>query len=1298
MFDLKRIRTGFSRTTYFLVTALFLSVTAVILVRTQNASADIQVTRGSESATCRFRFITLSDEEYSIIRNVDYSGIHEDVADTQGVPVESLSGIAINPSLPENPPSNNVNMIVGVATSGAFNELILCSSYSFIQNSSNEAVYNGGIGFYDEEDNVVSSCDSRFSFSSFSSEASGSVEGTLSVGWSDLELLATDNCGSVSGRSTNLTNAVTLPTNTVAADFLGDPGSGSGGQPQQPGGDSGAITYQWHDITEIGRYVGDSTTASETYVLVPNEWSGHEDDELVYELGTTDDEVRRRLIGRTTDSGESCTPRVVFSSSGNGSGSLDFNFDGGDSFATFVEELNNFLAEGSKTGQYYESEPSGTTCSDPTNNSVAIGNDSRRDVFWRHYPDNSGGATIAMPFQSAGSREQRFYGLTYTYDAATNSWTAPVPGCENTPSTIAGAGNGVRPSINTAVGVVWTVVSPDNDCSRLQVSGMRLLGTAGNAVANTGDLTSSESLDDSCESNSGALGWIMCPLAGALDSVTGWLDSQVQGLLTIKDDYFTGTSGAALQNAWQQIRNVAFIILIPIMLVMVIGTAIGVEAFSAYTVRKALPRMVIAIMFITLSWYICVFMVNFVNVLGVGVRGLVTQPFNEVTSANMHENCVGPQTSLKAALTAANIVRPSGTEDGDCNQTFADDAEGVAGQVTLGLVGAGSVLAGFALGVISIVSILSMLASAALILGIMFLLLMARQMFIIALIMLAPLAILAWIFPGNDKLWKLWWSAFSKLLLIFPLIMLMVGIGQVFAMVSGVALSNGSRLVAAIFIVLAWIAPYLLIPFAFKWAGGVFGNLAGMVNDRGKGALDRLKKGRAEDRAKGWNAFKTGTGTRFGQKNALARGVGTRIGAGVGGGRGVFGTGFTKAQKERGKARLDQMNRENSISQVMKNPAWNGVNQDDNALHAGILLEDMNDADAKEAMITRLAASEMKKNPGMSVAQARSKVAGEADRSISAWKASGLGGRAAAIAASQQLVSTGTGYEDMNDMAKTLARASGGNTSTATALAGFANSETKRVGRGDLAPSFGTLSGLVNKEVASRSSGGPTAGATAGPTYSDYDNSVVKSSRGQDAVTLLRGKPKEMENLTTALGNHYLHHSARAQDTSLSHAERAESQSEALKSMSQIRQFNDSKSYASQENQDHVNALMARTQGDWENNWASRVGSGRTQQPSRQAPPAPPAPQPAPPTGTRPGPSGPIATSGPGAGGVVITPSAPQPPQPPQQPASQRGDLADEWEMLYPRGAYDANSPNDPNNPLNQQQNNRNNDPGDNGP
>lgn len=329
--------------------------------------------------------------------------------------------------------------------------------------------------------------------------------------------------------------------------------------------------------------------------------------------------------------------------------------------------------------------------------------------------------------------------------------------------------------------------------------------------------------DNSCESRGGVLAWIMCPVVMAADAALNWIDTQIQALLAVDKGLY---DNPGMKNAWASIRNIAYIILLPIMMVMVIGTAVGIEMFSAYTVKKALPRMVAAVIFITLSWPICTFLIGFFNVIGGGILGLITSPFNSPGR-------------VVSTLSLADLYG--------------------RGNLLLDLLKFLPTVAGAAAGIIFILwmywNVILLFA------GIAFMVLLLRSIFIVALVLLAPLAILAWIFPGNDKLWKSWWSLFSKLLIMFPLIMAILAVGRVFAVIihdGGWGALQGTFL-RPITILMVYMLPYVFIPFTFKFAGGVFATISGIANDRSKGLFDRARKGREHklERTKEGNMFRS---------------------------------------------------------------------------------------------------------------------------------------------------------------------------------------------------------------------------------------------------------------------------------------------------------------------------------------------------------------------------------------------------------------------------------------------------------
>lgn len=346
-----------------------------------------------------------------------------------------------------------------------------------------------------------------------------------------------------------------------------------------------------------------------------------------------------------------------------------------------------------------------------------------------------------------------------------------------------------------------------------------------------GETDSSDSGDStktapSCESESGVMSWVMCPVANMIELASGWVDNQIQALMEVDSNYY---SNKELKESFGKIRNLAYIILVPIVLVMVIATAMGFDFVSAYTVKRALPRLFVAVIFIALSYNICVFAIQFFNELGSAVVGIMTQPFGGIDNIALTD------------LFSGNV--------------FTGLVTGAASAVGLILVFwlFGGTLLLFAL--------------------LAFAVLMLRQMVIIVLMLMAPLAILAWIFPGNDRFWKIWWLSFVKLMLMYPLVMALMAAGRIFAVVIDAA---DEGFFAKLMTMAAVLLPYAFIPFTFKFAGGLFATMTGMMQDKSKGLFDRQRKSRAG------KIERTARGNMF--KNASDRGLRGRmntIGAGV---------------------------------------------------------------------------------------------------------------------------------------------------------------------------------------------------------------------------------------------------------------------------------------------------------------------------------------------------------------------------------------------------------------------------------
>lgn len=347
-----------------------------------------------------------------------------------------------------------------------------------------------------------------------------------------------------------------------------------------------------------------------------------------------------------------------------------------------------------------------------------------------------------------------------------------------------------------------------------------------------GEQETEEDRPPTCEEREGtSFGFFTCWLLNITTGIINFVDRILTTFLITPEAYI---DAQATRDAWVAFRNIAYLLLVPALLLMVLGTALGFEFVSAYTVKKALPRMVAATVFIALSFDIVMFLVAVTNEFGNGIQGLLAGAGG-----------------FDAGFTLQDMFRPGGAAD--------------ASVAVLG-VAAGATIA-FAPWVFSgaLYLMIGFLGSAAIAIITVIFLLAFRQVAVVMLAILAPLAILAWIFPGNTRLWTLWRSFFLKLLLLYPVIMLAIGAGKLFA---GVLAEIGADISAdpdsdvalvqsvsnRILILIAYVGPYFVIPKMFRFAGGAFANLAGSVRDKESGLMNRSKnwgKSRREEKTGG---------------------------------------------------------------------------------------------------------------------------------------------------------------------------------------------------------------------------------------------------------------------------------------------------------------------------------------------------------------------------------------------------------------------------------------------------------------
>lgn len=290
-------------------------------------------------------------------------------------------------------------------------------------------------------------------------------------------------------------------------------------------------------------------------------------------------------------------------------------------------------------------------------------------------------------------------------------------------------------------------------------------------------------------SGGGALRWILCPIISAINDGIDWA---VKHIISPALEISPIESGGTLYVAWQGFRNMANAFLVLIFLLIIFANFISTDN-SAYTVKKALPRIVAATILIQLSYFFCSILIDISNVLGNGIGSMI---------GSITGSAGGSGPSIGANLASGLLT-----------------VGGVAVTVAaVTILEAWVLLVPLAIGLV--ISILTLILS----LGV-------RLIAINMLIMLSPIAILAWILPNTEKYSKLWMNNMLKLIMMYPLIIIIMASANV---VVKVGAGNSTSTFASVLTLFAPMIAFFMIPATFKASGTVISGINNAISARGK--------------------------------------------------------------------------------------------------------------------------------------------------------------------------------------------------------------------------------------------------------------------------------------------------------------------------------------------------------------------------------------------------------------------------------------------------------------------------------
>lgn len=323
----------------------------------------------------------------------------------------------------------------------------------------------------------------------------------------------------------------------------------------------------------------------------------------------------------------------------------------------------------------------------------------------------------------------------------------------------------------------------------------------------SGSQSPAPSVKDDCPLPMNAsMRWLGCSIFLALKDSATHLADQLNGYLYVDPNTLFSANSQVAANIF---RNIGMVLIVIAGLFMIISQALGFEFLDAYTIRKLMPRLGVALVGMALAWPLLRLAVTLTNDLGGLINSVFMGLATQANSGSSHALDIGTflGTSLIAVTATSAVV------------------------VLLGAAG-----------------FLSLLGTVILGLLIGLLVLAIRQLVIFMTVILAPLAIAAYVLPGGQKLWSFWKNTLLTTLFMYPLIMGFISAGAAMSYI--MPKSNNSMQLLSIIV---YFAPYFMLPFAFKLAGGLMGTVFSMAHERNKGIFEKQRKKRQairEDRHK----------------------------------------------------------------------------------------------------------------------------------------------------------------------------------------------------------------------------------------------------------------------------------------------------------------------------------------------------------------------------------------------------------------------------------------------------------------
>lgn len=325
----------------------------------------------------------------------------------------------------------------------------------------------------------------------------------------------------------------------------------------------------------------------------------------------------------------------------------------------------------------------------------------------------------------------------------------------------------------------------------------------------------------------GFFGSMTCSLLSILGSMA---DASLAMLGSfMKVDPLVNNPDDPLFSYWKSFQTIANVTFVIALLVIVYSHITG-AGLSNYSLKKMLPRLVVGAVLINMSFYVCAAAVDLSNIVGSTVYSTLKESIAPPAPVPVQED------KNQVPMRTTPIINPETGEEITWSKIVNWMAYAASTSAVVGVAagaGAGLLING------GLAAFIPIIVSVVLAIMIVVLCLLLRQVLIVAFIVISPLAIAAFLLPNTKPLFDRWLKSFIPLLMLFPVIAFVFGVGaMVSEILAAAAFAKPGFVEQSLFVLVALavqILPLLAVPKLMAVGGGLLAQLANAARGRTDG-------------------------------------------------------------------------------------------------------------------------------------------------------------------------------------------------------------------------------------------------------------------------------------------------------------------------------------------------------------------------------------------------------------------------------------------------------------------------------